>query len=62
MHDYVTETHIQFTFHEIWVTGYLVMAYFSTLNQFKGNQSDITKVSLIKLNMHHRVNLIYDYI
>ena len=44
-----------FKVHEIPVSGYLVMAYFTDFKSSKGNNSCITEASLVKLDVRQRV-------
>ena len=48
-------------FDKIPVSGYLGMAYFIDLNQFKGNNSCITEASRVKLNMYQCLIAIHIY-
>ena len=43
------------------IIGYLIMANYMDLNQFKGNNSCITKARLTNVDVRQRVIMIYIY-
>ena len=61
VHTHVIRIHILFKLHVVPIIGYLIMANYMDLNQFKGNNSCITKARLTNVDVRQRVIMIYIY-